>query len=261
MNELILVIEDDLDLQSTLQSSLRRAGYRIGTAGHGRDGLDLVRALRPDLLLLDINLPDMSGFEVCRELRASPDSRNLAVIMVTGRSDEIDRIVGFSVGADDYLTKPFSLRELLLRISALLRRCQEGPRGSGPASERVRIGPVELDFDARQAFLDGAAVALTRTEFDLLSTFVERVGRVQTRSQLLDEVWASDDEIGARTVDSHVKRLRQKLGPAGRMIRTIRGIGYCLSRDEEEDGDDRTPAGRERPDEADEVDEQTPMSA
>ncbi len=216
----ILVIEDERDLQEVLAYNLRHAGHEVLAAARGREGLALAAQHRPDLVLLDLMLPDVPGTEVCKTLKKAEATQNIAVVMLTAKGEEIDRVVGFELGADDYVVKPFSVRELLLRIEAVLRR-----RRPAPVSAIV-FGALRIDAQAHRAWVDASEVELTAIEFKLLSTLVERKGRVQTRAALLDDVWGIEAAITTRTVDTHVKRLREKLGLAGRYVETVRGVGY-----------------------------------
>lgn len=226
MGNLVLVVEDEQDLLRTLDYNLRREGYETRLADTGAKGLDLATRERlPDLVLLDLMLPDIAGTEVCRQLRAEQRTRSIPVMMLTAKGEEIDRVIGFELGADDYLTKPFSLRELLLRVRALLRRTHTPPK---PADD-LAIGRLRIDEQAHQLWVDDKPVRLTALEWRLLTLFVHRRGRVQTRETLLIDVWKIDADVTTRTVDTHVKRLRQKLGPAGQYIETLRGVGYCFS--------------------------------
>jgi len=177
----------------------------------------------PDLVVLDLMLPDLPGTEVCRRLKASERTRLVPVVMLTAKGEEVDRVVGFELGADDYVVKPFSIRELVLRLQAVLRRAA-GPRETPPE----RIGPLRLDGEAHRAFVGEEEVPLTALEFRLLATFMARAGRVQSREQLLSDVWEMSPELETRTVDTHVKRLREKLGPARDLLETVRGVGYRL---------------------------------
>ncbi len=235
MSELILVVEDEPDLQATLAYNLEREGYRIRTAGTGAEalaqaGLDPP----PDLVLLDLMLPDFSGTEVCRRLRAEERTKATPVVMLTAKGEEIDRVVGFEVGADDYVVKPFSVRELLLRVRAVLRRAQ--PEEPEPV-EVTEFGILRLDLPGHRAFVKGEEAKLTALEFRLLVTFHERRGRVQSRDRLLTDVWGYQPDITTRTVDTHVKRLREKLGEAGRYVETVRGVGYRMcARPEDAEG-------------------------
>jgi two-component system phosphate regulon response regulator PhoB len=224
VSALILIVDDERDLVTTLDYNLRREGYETRTAMTGRQALDLaVQVPRPDLIILDLMLPDLAGAEVCRRLRAAEATRGVPVLMLTAKGEEIDRVVGFEVGADDYLTKPFSVRELLLRIGAILRRVQVSEPAPSPTES---FGCLRLDRDAHRVWVDDAEVVLTALEFRLLATFLGRRGRVQSREALLTDVWGVNPEISSRTVDTHVKRLREKLGAAGDYIETLRGVGY-----------------------------------
>ncbi len=225
MSNRILIIEDEEDLVATMAYNLEREGFEPFSATTGQGGIELaLQSPGPDLVLLDLMLPDMPGTEVCRRLRAEQRTRKVPIIMVTAKSEEIDRVVGFEVGADDYVVKPFSLRELLLRIRAVLRRSQ----AASPREDVLTYGRLRIDIPAHKIWVDDAVVRLTALEFKLLQTFVERKGRVQTRDSLLSDVWGVDTDITTRTVDTHVKRLRDKLGRAGAYIETIRGVGYRL---------------------------------
>ena len=239
MSPLILIVDDEPDLVATVDYNLRREGYATRTATSGRDALAAAaQSPLPDLIVLDLMLPDMPGTEVCRRLRSAESTRAVPVLMLTAKGDEIDRVVGFEVGADDYVTKPFSVRELLLRIGAILRRSQHE---QGETS-MVQFGRLSLDHDAHRVWVDGEEAALTALEFRLLGTFLSRRGRVQSRETLLSDVWGMSPEVTTRTVDTHVKRLREKLGPAGVYIETLRGVGYRF-RDAPEDGGDGDDGG------------------
>lgn len=223
MAKLILLIEDEKDLVQTLEYSLRQKGYHTRSAHTGREGLRLVDQLPlPDLVLLDLMLPDLSGHEVCRRIRASSRNRSVPILILTAKGEDEDRIEGFERGADDYVVKPFSVRELLLRIQAILRRAP-GPAGG---RRRLRTGCLEVDVDARDVRVEGRRVSLSPLEYRLLLTFLESRGRVQTRDVLLEKAWDIHADVQTRTVDVHVKRLRHKLGPAADYIETLRGIGY-----------------------------------
>ena len=220
----ILVVEDEKDLQEVLAYNLRQAGHVPILVGSGRDALSAVSEHRPDLVLLDLMLPDVSGVEICRRLKGDTLTRELPIVMVTAKGDEVDRVVGFELGADDYVVKPYSLRELLLRIDAVLRRMV--PAQSGTARGPMVFGKLRVDRDAHRVWVDDEEVTLTALELRLLSTLLERRGRVQSRPALLDDVWGMSGEVTTRTVDTHVKRLREKLGGAGAYIETVRGVGY-----------------------------------
>ncbi len=221
----ILIVDDEKDLRSVLEFNLRAAGFETAAAATGDEALQAVRRRVPDLVVLDLMLPDLPGTEVCRRLKSDPRTSHVPVVMLTAKGDEVDRVVGFELGADDYVTKPFSVRELVLRLQAVLRRAGPG-RGEERAPEQV--GPIRVDADAHRAYVDGAEVQLTPLEFRLLRTFMARLGRVQSREQLLEDVWEMSSEVETRTVDTHVKRLREKLGPARDLLETVRGVGYRL---------------------------------
>jgi two-component system phosphate regulon response regulator PhoB len=223
----ILLVEDEPAILLGLSAQLRREGYEVHTASTGDEGLALARSLKPDLLVLDLMLPGLSGTEVCRRLRAEPETRDVPIIILSARGEEIDRVVGFEVGADDYVVKPYSTRELVLRVRAVLRR-REAPAtdAAGAAAAAVRFGNLTVDKDAHKVWVDEVEVLLTALEQRLLQTFLERRGRVQTREMLLSDVWGITADITTRTVDTHVKRLREKLGNAGVYIETVRGAGY-----------------------------------
>lgn len=233
MSKTILVVEDEQDLAATLEYNLQREGYQTKTAFDGHTGLTLAtEAPLPDLVLLDVMLPDLSGTEVCRRLRQDARTRHLPIIMVTARGEEIDRVVGFELGADDYVTKPFSVRELLLRIRAVLKRVEQ-PQETGELS----FGVLRVDPSGHRAWVDEVEITLTALEFKLLTTLLKRKGRVQTRERLLDDVWGIQADITTRTVDTHVKRLRQKLKAASSYIETLRGVGYRFRDRLESEGD------------------------
>lgn len=219
----ILIVEDEQDLQQVLEYNLKQAGHEVLTAKLGGDALRLAREHHPDLVLLDLMLPDMSGTEVCKSLKESGPTRGIPVLMVTARGEEIDRVVGFEIGADDYVVKPFSVRELLLRVQAVLRR----GKSEVPAPESlVEFGRLRIDRGAHRIWVEGVEVELTALEFKLLVTLYDRRNRVQTRSALLDDVWGIQADITTRTVDTHVKRLREKLEAARDYVETVRGVGY-----------------------------------
>jgi two-component system phosphate regulon response regulator PhoB len=230
----ILIVEDEEDLVQTLEYNLRQEGYETRAALTGKEALEQARREPlPDLVLLDLMLPDLPGTEVCRRLRQDPATRSLPVLMVTAKGEEIDRVVGFEMGADDYVVKPFSVRELLLRVRAILRRAgaseTAAPTPSG--EEAITLGRLRIDPQAHRVWVDEEEVQLTALEFKLLALLARRRGRVQTRDQLLEDVWDMPGDLTTRTVDTHVKRLRQKLGPAGAYIETLRGVGYRMCDD------------------------------
>ena len=219
----VLVVDDEPDITALVAYHLAKAGYRVTTATNGRDALQAAREERPDLVVLDLMLPGLSGYEVLADLRRRDETKEVGVILLTARRDEPDRIKGLSLGADDYLAKPFSPQELVLRVGAVLRRLAAPPVAAGGV---LTAGPISLDKTAYRTTVDGVEVELTAIEFKLLRTLVEREGRVQSRAQLLETVWQAQPDIQTRTVDMHVQRLRQKLGAAGDCIETIRGAGY-----------------------------------
>ncbi len=226
----ILVIEDERDLQQVLAYNLRQAGHEVVTASEGQEGLRLARAEPPDLVLLDLMLPDISGTEVCRTLKREPATQGAAVVIVTAKGEEIDRVVGFELGADDYVVKPFSVRELLLRVQAILRRSWS----EQPVAPMFEFGCLRVDREAHRVWVNAKEVELTALEFKLLATLHDRRNRVQTREVLLSDVWGIHADITTRTVDTHVKRLREKLGDAGQYIETVRGVGYRFSEEPSE---------------------------
>lgn len=222
----ILVVDDEPEIVALVAYHLAKSGYRVSTASSGQDALELARRERPSLIVLDLMLPGMSGFDVLEQLRLDESTRDIAVIMLTARREEPDRIRGLSLGADDYLTKPFSPAELVLRVAAILRRT--GAAQPASAADALVIGPLHIDRAAMTVSVGGQAVELTPTEFKLLLTLAERRGRVQGRGHLLETVWEAAPDIQTRTVDMHVQRLRTKLGTAGDLIETVRGFGYRL---------------------------------
>ena len=223
MTHRILVVDDEPDITALVAYHLAKTGYRVSTATNGADALRSAREERPDIVVLDLMLPGLSGYEVLAELRKRDETRDVGVILLTARREEADRIKGLSLGADDYLTKPFSPHELALRVAALLRRLAS-PAVSGGST--MTAGPITIDRAAHKVMLDGEELQLTSTEFKLLLTLLERRGRVQTRPQLLETVWEAQPDIQTRTVDMHVQRLRTKLGEHGPLIETVRGFGY-----------------------------------
>jgi len=218
----ILIVEDEPDIRDVLAFNLRQAGHQVLTAARGRDAIEQL-GQKPGLVLLDVMLPDLSGFEVCKAIRQNPATKHTPVLMLTARGEEIDRVVGFEVGADDYVVKPFSMRELLLRVQAVVRRAAPA---SADEPAVIELGELRIDREAHRVWVAGREVELTALEFRLLITFYERRERVQSRATLLDDVWGVSPDLATRTVDTHVKRLREKLGPSGELIETVRGVGY-----------------------------------
>ena len=221
----ILVVDDEEDIRNLVAFNLRREGFRVLTAENGAQALELAQTKAPALILLDLMLPDIQGTEVCRQLREDPQLKKVPIVMLTAMGEEIDRVVGFEVGADDYVTKPFSVRELVLRVRAILRRVPR-PEDEREPNETLVAGEVSIDVSAHRVWVAGEELLLTSTEFKLLVTLVRRTGRVQSRGRLLQDVWEMPPDLNTRTVDTHVKRLREKLGVASHMVETVRGVGY-----------------------------------
>jgi two-component system phosphate regulon response regulator PhoB len=221
----ILAIGQESDFRAVLDESAAQTGHRAFVAPTGEGGLKVAREVRPDLVLLDLILPDVPGISVAKELQRDPETRQIPIIMVAAKADEIDRVVGFEIGADDFVVKPFNVRELLLRIEAVLRRSQ-------PQNPQIlNVGEMRVDRQAHRVTVNAQEIAMTPLEFKLLVTLIERRGRVQPRRTLLIDVWGVDPNVTTRTVDTHVKRVRDKLGSAGRLIQTVRGVGYRVSED------------------------------
>ncbi len=228
MAQRVLIVEDEPDILSLLVFHLEREGYQVSQARTGTEALRRVEASPPDLVLLDLMLPQIDGLEVCRRLRQAPATRALPIVMLTARGEEVDRVLGLELGADDYVVKPFSPREVVARVRAVLRRARPDA-----APTTLVLGGIAIDAYGHRVTVDGAPVNLTRKEFDLLRALAEARGRVLSREYLLDHVWgyAAADEIESRTVDVHVRRLRQKLGAQGHRIGTVTGVGYRFETD------------------------------
>lgn len=220
----VLVVEDEKDLAEMLAYNLEKEGYRVVVAHDGMQALQSSRAESPDIVLLDLMIPIIMGTEVCKELRKDAATTNIPIIMLTARGEEIDRVVGFEVGADDYVVKPFSIRELLLRMKALLKRSEQ----DRPAGSLLQTGPLTIDQERHLVLVEGAEIPLTTIEYKVVLTLAERLGRVQSRETLLRTVWGYTYVGDTRTVDTHITRLRTKLGSAGDMIKTVRGFGYKM---------------------------------
>jgi len=225
----VLVVDDEPDIVALIVYHLAKAGYRVSTAATGSDGLEAARREHPALVILDLMLPGLSGYDVLEQLRAEEATRAVGVLMLTARVEEPDRVRGLALGADDYLTKPFSPQELVLRVGAILRRMT---MPAATPSEVLAIGPIHIDRSEHRVLVEGTAIELTPTEYKLLLTLAERRGRVQARGHLLETVWEAAPDIQTRTVDMHVQRLRAKLGVAGNLIETVRGFGYRLRADQ-----------------------------
>ena len=224
MPKSVLIIDDEVDLRNLLEYNLRKEGYKVMTAQDGRTGIDQTLRERPDLIVLDIMMPIIDGLEVCKTLRNNSKTANIPILMLTAKAEETDKVIGLEIGADDYMVKPFGIRELLARIKALLRR-----KGREEIiSEIIRIGDLTIDSGKRKVSLNGRIVDLTTTEFNILVTLSTRNGRVMERDKLLDEAFGQDSVVLDRTVDVHIASLRRKLGNASHIIETVRGIGYRI---------------------------------
>ncbi len=222
----ILIVDDEADLASLVEFNLKQAGLETEVALTGEAALAFVQRQVPDLVLLDLMLPDISGKEVCRRFRTDPRMKKVPIVMLTARGEEADRVEGFEVGADDYVTKPFSPRELVLRVKAILRRANPN-EPAGP--QKIALGELSLDVTSHRAYVAGEELELTALEFRLLQHMMSRPGRVQSREQLLADVWGITSALETRTVDTHVMRLREKLGVARSVLETVRGVGYRMS--------------------------------
>ena len=223
----ILVIEDEPDIRKTLEYNISQEGHTVLTAGSLHDAEKILQSQSLSLVLLDLMLPDGSGLDFCRKLKTNSKTESIPVIILTAKDDEVDKVVGFELGADDYVTKPFSVRELILRIKAVLKR---GEVKKDIVEVERQFGDLKIDIDSHEVYVDEMQINLTALEFKLLNQLVETRGRVQSRDQLLTEVWGYSAEVTTRTVDTHIKRLRTKLGSMGKYVQTIRGVGYKFSR-------------------------------
>ncbi|WP_031388056.1 response regulator [Desulfonatronum thiodismutans] len=225
--EKILIVEDEADILNLLEYHLRSAGYEVFSTTSGMEALQMVRHHQPDLVLLDLMLPGLDGFEVCRELKRDRTTSEVAVIMLTAKGEEVDKVVGLELGADDYVTKPFSPRELVLRVKAVLRR---GRHDDAPNESFWEREGLRIEEDGHRVYVDGMDTDLTATEFKLLAELIHNEGKVLNRDQLLNNVWGYQFSGYSRTVDTHIRRLRQKLGPYAEWVETIRGVGYRFQR-------------------------------
>ena len=224
----VLVIEDEPDIRKTIDYNLSKESYKVIQAASIAEGEKAIAENDIDVVILDLMLPDGSGLTLCRDIKSNSRTKDIPIIILTAKADEVDRVVGFELGADDYVIKPFSVRELILRVKAILKR---GTSAKDTAEESsYSFGDLRLNFDAYQVFINDSEIGLTALEFRLLKHLIDRRGRVQTRDQLLEEVWGYSSSVTTRTVDTHIKRLREKLGPIGNYIQTIRGVGYRFSR-------------------------------
>ena len=227
MIDRILIVEDEPDIRSTLEYNLHRDNFQTESVGNLLDAEKILSTSNISLILLDLMLPDGSGLDLCRKLKADQSTNSIPIIILTAKDDEVDKVVGFELGADDYVTKPFCVRELSLRIKSILKRKVQKPEVTEVERE---FGELRIDSDSHEVFVNDEEVSLTALEFRLLKQLVDRRGRVQTRDQLLSDVWGYSADITTRTVDTHIKRLREKLGPIGKYVQTIRGVGYKFTR-------------------------------
>ncbi|RZO23922.1 MAG: response regulator transcription factor [SAR86 cluster bacterium] len=228
MNKNILVIEDEPDIRKNLEYNLGREGFKVSSVASLNDAEEKLQNNNDfSLLILDLMLPDGSGLDLCKKIKSEPKTENIPIIILTAKDDEVDKVVGFELGADDYVTKPFSVRELILRIKAVLKR---GQKKEDLVEVERKFGDLIIDVESHEVYVNNNQIDLTALEFRLLRQLVDRRGRVQSRDQLLEDVWGYSVEVTTRTVDTHIKRLREKLGPMGKYVQTIRGVGYKFSR-------------------------------
>jgi two-component system phosphate regulon response regulator PhoB len=227
MSQKILIIEDEPDIRKTLEYNISREGYHVVGASSLLEAKSQIESDSFSLILLDLMLPDGSGLDLCREIKSDKEKSSVPVIILTAKDDEVDKVVGFELGADDYVTKPFSVRELILRMKAVLKR---GEKKSDNVEVQRQFGQLSIDIESHEVFVDNNEITLTALEFKLLCQLVDRRGRVQSRDQLLSDVWGYSAEVTTRTVDTHIKRLREKLGSMGKYVQTIRGVGYKFTR-------------------------------
>ena len=223
----ILVIEDEPDIRRNLEYNISREGFNVITAGSLSEAEEVVNSNSLSLILLDLMLPDGSGLDLCKKFKSNSKTDSIPIIILTAKDDEVDKVVGFELGADDYVTKPFSVRELVLRIKAILKR---GQTKKELVEVERQFGDLKIDIESHEVFVDSVQIDLTALEFKLLNQLVETRGRVQSRDQLLQDVWGYSAEVTTRTVDTHIKRLRNKLGSMGKYVQTIRGVGYKFAR-------------------------------
>ena len=227
MSQKILIIEDEPDIRKTLEYNISREGYHVVSASSLLEAKSQIESDSFSLILLDLMLPDGSGLDLCREIKSDKEKSSIPIIILTAKDDEVDKVVGFELGADDYVTKPFSVRELILRMKAVLKR---GEKKSDNVEVQRQFGQLSIDTESHEVFVDNNEIILTALEFKLLCQLVDRRGRVQSRDQLLSDVWGYSAEVTTRTVDTHIKRLREKLGSMGKYVQTIRGVGYKFTR-------------------------------
>ena len=227
MSQKILIIEDEPDIRKTLEYNISREGYSVVSASSLVEAKSQFESDSFSLILLDLMLPDGSGLDLCRDIKSDKEKSSIPIIILTAKDDEVDKVVGFELGADDYVTKPFSVRELILRMKAVLKR---GEKKSDNVEVQRQFGQLSIDTESHEVFVDNNEITLTALEFKLLCQLVDRRGRVQSRDQLLSDVWGYSAEVTTRTVDTHIKRLREKLGSMGKYVQTIRGVGYKFTR-------------------------------
>lgn len=227
MSQKILIIEDEPDIRKTLEYNISREGYHVVSASSLVEAKSQIESDSFSLILLDLMLPDGSGLDLCREIKSDKEKSSIPIIILTAKDDEVDKVVGFELGADDYVTKPFSVRELILRMKAVLKR---GEKKSDNVEVQRQFGQLSINTESHEVFVDDNEITLTALEFKLLCQLVDRRGRVQSRDQLLSDVWGYSAEVTTRTVDTHIKRLREKLGSMGKYVQTIRGVGYKFTR-------------------------------
>ena len=228
MSVKILIIEDEPDIRRNLEYNLGREGFNASSVGSLDEANEKLKSKKFDLILLDLMLPDGSGLELCKKIKSNSETEATPVVILTAKDDEVDRVVGFELGADDYVTKPFSVRELILRVKAILKRSDT--KTKEVVEVERQFGDLKIDVDSHEVHVDSKLIELTALEFRLLKELVDKRGRVQSRDQLLSEVWGYNAEVTTRTVDTHIKRLREKLGSMGKYVQTIRGVGYKFSR-------------------------------
>ena len=228
MNVNILVIEDEPDIRRNLEYNLGREGFKASSVGSLDEANEKLKSKKFDLILLDLMLPDGSGLDLCKKIKSNSETEATPIIILTAKDDEVDKVVGFELGADDYVTKPISVRELILRVKAILKRSDT--KTKEVVEVERQFGDLKIDVDSHEVHVDSKLIELTALEFRLLKELVDKRGRVQSRDQLLSEVWGYNAEVTTRTVDTHIKRLREKLGSMGKYVQTIRGVGYKFSR-------------------------------
>ena len=228
MTARVLIIEDEPDIRKTIDYNLSKESFQVFQADSIAEGEKSISDNSPDVIILDLMLPDGSGLTLCRDIKSDDKTKHIPISLLTAKADEVDRVIGFELGADDYVTKPFSVRELILRVKAILKRGTS--ESTKDDADEFIFGELKLNLDAHQVFIQDNEIAFTALEFRLLKHLIDRKGRVQTRDQLLEEVWGYSSEVTTRTVDTHIKRLREKLGATGEYIQTIRGVGYRFSK-------------------------------